>query len=827
MAADRYIWIVQVAGLGRDGLTSSNSTTRERIEAMALATASANAQPSGSICDEWQPLIVPGSISMGEMSFGPLTGKVASSTLSLAITLRDDRPEVGRFFLAPVRAKQPILLMNRGEEIAPGDTSAAFSTIEPGVSLASLGVAEGSILYNGREALRVASVNDTTDTITFFDQLPDPASAGTVPKSGGVALQRGQIGTYLSTHTASAVDDLPPFADNRWFDVSPFCAGREVRLLRYDGESASETVWWRGMIDGEPTLASDGVTLTIKCCDIFQALKDAQINTKGGRGVGSRAFNRGRESGTKMWKFQRPVRNQDSLYRTPAIGTEVVYQVGSSVVAGVYEFVDGRDEPLGSLISVKSGAAAFGGELLDAVNANTPGPDTKRINELLVSDPLDGTSPALDTPIMAAANHPLYCTDLPDRTDISTTRNAIVDHPVMLALAFMRGLTCPNLPDHWTVPIPTEYLDVESFTELAYTSSYGEIDQWPGMVIGKDGKPIKFWKFVTEQLLSGLGIGLAYGDPDDGKGGQIVVKSLFAGNANIEGSVTLSQLVAGRGATIQTRLAADNLVVNSGQGIGDSPRFISILSALYNESFFPYDTGNVELSTPGLVHPDDETDLDQSRRVDFLIGLYRQFADLLRTPLVTVRRTVTADKLLYPGQWVTISNTGGIDPATGTTETLTTATALGIVIKVTPDLSGALDQTVELYLLPFGLSRIGPAGEVDTATTSTVTLLAAEFLGPVSPYAPADGISVTTDAGGFEAGQKVLLLNSALEKVTQVEKISSISSNVVTITGTWTATGGGAYSPNAGDILTLADFSDSDDEEQTVYAFVAEDEWML
>ena len=821
MAADRYIWIVQIAGLGRDGLTSSNSTTRERIEAMALATASTDAQPNGSICDEWQPLIVPGSLSMGEMSFGPLTGKVASSTLSFALTLRDDRPEIGRFFLAPVRAKQPILLMDRGEEIAPDDTSAAFSTIEPGASLASLGVAEGSILYNGREALRVASVNDTTDTITFVDQIPDPASAGTSPKSSGVALQRGQIGTYLGTHTASAVDDLPPFADNRWFDVSPFCAGREVRLLRYDGESASETVWWRGMIDGEPTLASDGVTLTVKCCDIFQAMKDAQINRRGGRGTASKAFRPG--DTTFLQVKDRPVRSQDSLYREPAALSEAVYQVGSSAITGFYTSVSqaGSD-----FVLITSGPSAFGGELLD-VEDGYPGTSTVRINELLVSDPLDGTSPATNIPLIASVNHPLYCTDLPDRADIGTTRNAILDHPVMMALAFMRGLTCPNLPDHWTVPIPTEYLDVDSFTAMAYTGPYAAIDQWPGLVAGKDGKPIKFWKFVTEELLSGLGIGLAYGDPADGKGGQIVVKSLFAGNANIEGSVTLSQLVAGRGATIQTRLAADNLVVNSGQGIGDSPRFISILSALYDESFFPYDTGNVELSTPGLVHPDDETDIDQSPRVDFLIGLYRQFADLLRTPLVTVRRTVTADKLLYPGQWVTISNTGGIDPATGTTDTSTAAKALGVVIKVTPDLSGALDQTVELYLLPFGLSRIGPAGEVDTATTSTVTLQADEFLGPESPYAPADGISVTADAGGFEVGQKVLLLDSTLEKMTQVEEISGISGNVITITGTWTATGGGAYSPSAGDILTLADFSDSEDEEQTTYAFIAEDEWML
>lgn len=836
MSAQTYIWIVQIAGLARDGLTSSNSTTRERIEAMALTTASAEAQPAGSICDEWQSYVIPGSLRMGEMSFGPLTGKVASSSVSFDLRMDDNRPELGRFFLAPLRAKKPILQLDAGESIGATGTSAAFTPIEdPSATLASLGVAEGSILYNGREALRVASVNDTTDVITFVDALPMLIGGGTVQKSTqGEALRRGHCGTYIETHEAIEPDAEPPFVDARWFDVSPFVSGREVRILRYDGASATEEVWWRGVIDGEPTLAGDGVTLTVKCVDIFQALKNATINTRGGIGRASNVYRLRIEDDSPLtiaFVYEYPVSTADQLYKT-GNRRGYVYQIGKSVIAGT---VLNRSVE-SSALRITSVRNAFGGDLLDIGSyAERVTSTNEKINELLVSDPLDATSPAAKTPVFTtdlnagAADHPLYCTDLPDRTDLSSTRSAIVDHPVLIALALMRGLTCPNLPDHWTIPIPTEFLDLESFINVAY-ETYEEIDSWPGMVAGKDGKPIKALKFINEELLNGLGIGLAYGDPSEGKGGQIVVRSLFGGNQNLADDVTLSALNSGRGATIQTRLAADSLIVRSGQGIGNKPRFTNVAGEAFRTRFFPYDAGNVELKTPGLVHPNNEDEsllLGDTGRVAFLSGVYRQFAALLRTPLVTVNRRVTSDRLLYPGQWLLVSNTGGIDQSTGLRDTTTAATTLAVVVRVTPDLSAALDQAVDLLLFPFGLSRIGPAGEVASGTSSTVVLETDEFLGEVNPYEPTPDLSAERDADTFEVGQKVILLTSALEKATQVEEISGISGNTITISGTWTAVGGGAYTPNVGDILTLADFSDSNEAEQTTYAFVAENDWTL
>lgn len=828
MATKQYTWIVQVAGLARDGLTSSNSTTRERVEAMAITSASADAQPSGTICDVYQPYMRPQSLRMGEMTFGPITGKTASSSVSFDLILSPDRPEIGRFFLAPQRSKRPILQINSGQTLDVDENSARFTPIDdPSATLASLGVQEGSILYNGREALRVASVNDTTDEITFVNAIPaGDDTAGTQTKTGfGIALRRGQCGTYIESHIAIEDGDEPPFVDARWFDASPFVTGREVRILRYDGESARETVWWRGVIDGEPTLAQDGITLTVKCVDIFQALKNAKINTRASVGRAVNAIQTVAE-GAPLYTviLDRPWQDtRDALYRSDIAGRGAVYQFGKSVIAA--EIV----QPVTGYAEIRSGISAFGGDPLDVSTSTTARSTDVKLYELLVSDPLDGTSPAVSQGVISAANHPLYCTDLPDRSDLSATRSAIVDHPILIALALMRGLTCPNLPDHWTIPVPTEFLDVDSFTTLAY-ETYERIDAWPGMVAGKDGKPIKAWEFINEELLNGLGVGLAYGDPSEGKGGQVVVRSLFGGNANLADEVTLSAINAGRGATIQTRLTADSLIVRSGQGIGDAPRFTSVSGSLFRTRFFPYDDDNIDLRAPGLIHPDDPSTgaaVASIDRVNFLAGIYRQFADLLRTPLVTVSRRVTSDRLLYPGQWLLLSDTGGIDQTTGGRVTATAATTLAIVVSVRVELEAALDQTVQLYLLPFGLSRIGPAGEVASGTSSTVVLEQATFRGPVSPYEPTSGISITRDAAAFEVGQKVVLLDSTLAKVTQVEEIQSVSSNTVNIVGTWTATGGGSYSPQGGDILTLADYSDSEADEQALYAYVLQDTWTL
>ena len=69
-----WIWLVEIEGLARDGLTSN---VQPSITPMALTSepwpgdSAFAGGASGRVCDEWQTVLQPGSVTLSAMSFSP------------------------------------------------------------------------------------------------------------------------------------------------------------------------------------------------------------------------------------------------------------------------------------------------------------------------------------------------------------------------------------------------------------------------------------------------------------------------------------------------------------------------------------------------------------------------------------------------------------------------------------------------------------------------------------------------------------------------------------------------------------------------------------
>jgi hypothetical protein len=233
--------------------------------------------------------------------------------------------------------------------------------------------------------------------------------------------------------------------------------------------------------------------------------------------------------------------------------------------------------------------------------------DWKDAFEVLATDPFDVPVSQTDN-AMTPDLHPFYCTDLPGASA------GVLRHPLHLLLAHMRLLTCPNLPDHWCVPMSSGDVAVDEILALA-SGPLASIDQWPGVVAGKDGKPIKFLEWAYGSYLQGIGGGWAVDYH-----GRLTVRIITAlpssaltaaagiilaelGQSGF-GEVTTATALYGRANSSTTENAADDVQAAIGQGLSDRERLtVSALSA-YRADYDSPGVSVIRLNAAGAASPD-------------------------------------------------------------------------------------------------------------------------------------------------------------------------------------------------------------------------------
>ena len=793
---ERRIWVWSFAGLARDGVDS--------VTPLPIATARATGMLATSVFEDAYACLIPKRGQRFQMSLDgdgvfPVSGQSRDAAARVTITLDDERfPEIARYFLAASGARTPATRALAGT---------TFGTQSTTISLESGGGSQFSaddVIYWRRQAFRVAS--STANAVTVVNSIPDPANPGSfVTRSGTTTATQpeDQFGCFRKELLGRASNETQ-FEDDRIYTVNPFLRGREVLLYTTDGE-ATETVWGRFTIQGDPVVDSDSCTVQVRLRGILGMLQDRKINYRPNvyqaqQGVGTVVVNGQRVSApsftlTGTGKSAAEIA-RDSLWEGAGAG---VVQVDKGIACG---------PGMGTLSTTDvrniTGQAvqpwlseAFDDEADKAVKAN----------ELLCSDPLDETSPTGVT-LTDATKHPLYSTELPLPPDVGGF-GRIANHPFEIALCLI-GAIDSNLPEHWRGQVPPSWVDVDGILSAAVTR-YDFASPWNGALWGKDGKSLKL-----SNVLDGLlrGIFCTMGLTDDGK-------LTFVGMLDVVSAGTLdrSRTLPGRGSTIDQSNTVDEFTVRT--GISFSKNDIAhILTADdgYDSDLFPYQDSSIAIDAPGLIHPDEVVGegFSQLPGVNGMLGVMTSMAQLFRSSNPVMRVDVTGATRIRSGRYYEFSAPGLRDGTTGLTNHDSDEEYFGYVMAAEQDIGDAekaLSQSLTVLRLPYELAAIGPAGEVASSATpggnTTLTLTQALYVLEISYEV--GGETLNRDVEQFAAAQVCIITDLNGVPKTDPFTIASTTnaSNLIAVTGSIAAIGGGTYTHASGDIVTLADADDS------------------
>jgi hypothetical protein len=843
-----YQWIVEVAGLGRTTGTFSDNSQRIRPLAMSTGGPERQAASARTLCDTYVACLVPGSIRFGSTGCNPLSGEFRSGTCGFQIVLDDARwPEVGRFFLSPGAARS--IAARTGSNVTPSTISLNLDAVA-GATLALSGIAANGIIYSGREALRVQTVG--LFTVTVYNLMPDTTdhdlSADVTRSGNGVAGRIGHIGTRQERHNNRTVGELPPVPDDRWFTSTPFVSGREVTVyVKTDSADDAEFVVWRGFLSGSPRLMPDGVTLAVEAVDMLQGLSARKLNERP-LGIVAQwltSYDAPAIAQKRYWfmgstpDLSQPQAEAQTLWGNPqasgasSFGFPAVLQVGKAALfVDQYNLTGGRE--IGYVYAGGPYRAVFGSESLP----DAPLTSADRVFELLVSDPLDESSPVTRGQAIKPQDHPYWCDNLPDPSSPGSTTTGVLKHPLHMVLAHLGALACPNLPATWKIDLPVELIDSAGIIELARTT-YSAIDAWPGVIGGQDGKAVKALGWLADQFLRPIGAAFAltgWADADTGVvGAQITVRSAVLSPEAIGPELNVEHIVWGRGAVVETGISADSVRCTAGVGLDGNPNLILLGDEVYESGFFPWQSSAYEFPGGGLVHPDDTGEsMANYQRVRWVRRYIQTLATLFRYPLTVITREVVWTRPVVAGELVEM------DAAVlfrseddGQLSGVTDDTKIALALSVGLSIEEALTQTVTFLVFPFTARRLGPAARVTTGSSTTViNCYDAVYVQQVNgdgEYAPGNGRSaVSKDVSTFQIGDIVVVRTQALAVATDPEEIVSIDagSSPPTITlasGLTVIGGGGPYTPSDNDVVTLAQQADADSNSLQDYVYVGRD----
>lgn len=762
----QWTWVIGIAGLGRP-----DSATPK---AVGLSTFSGNQPASTWFAEDYESVIVKDSVRLGAQSTAPITGDMRQGTLSFRVVLDDDaRPWLSKFLLGSVRNATGHLAENGDYPVTAGSV-----TLRTGEGA---NFTEGDQCHLGRSTYRVESI--AGDVLTFADwrQIYGGTSSSTL--ATGEAGQLGQFLTRLEDWQGRAEWDAPPYRDDRVWSTNPFIRGREVLLTQsVYGSAGPETVWGWFVIESVSVDASQAQA-TIECRDVTEVLRERQFNERANQYTVTVA--RRTSAGGLIVGFETADYREDGgVWVKPSPGY-VVRNIGVIQVEKSAFVLDGQF--LGP--SQSWSRFGFGGGSCDGTPSfgSDPAPedpaswiDKGKAWELLVSDP--GIMPQ-------AEQHPLWC----DTNEARGGVPCILSHPVDIVLAMLGGLSS-NLPATWIVDMPSWMLDVDDI-RITRDVSFGWVRDWPGLVAGMEGKPVKAFEFLGDILRS---IGAAFAVSSTGR---LTIRSLFDPASGEP--ITSTRVLFGRPGQRDDDLTADTIVANVGVGVAGRTAIQVRADDVYLSTLYPYHDAVVEIPAHGLVHPD-----HGGQDIAWYLPFLRQFGQLLRCAPMVWGLRVTATERVTPGMVRDFTITGIRSPS-GILESAT-RTFRGFVLRTTNDgsVAGAATTTIDVLDFGFDATRIGPAAEVTSWNgTDELTLVRERFIQSPVPYyfQGSSEDPMLADGEGFDSSDVCVLTDFRGLVKSDLFTVSGFDESTALLTATASITG---YTWADGDRVRLANVSD-------------------
>lgn len=865
MTRGSWIWLIEIEGLGRDNLTANNQFS---ITPMALTTQSwptnsayAGGFATSRICDEWQTVIQPESVTLSAMSYSPFAQKPGAQTLSFDIALPDSLPEIERYFLS-----NPLPVANITAQIDPTDNTISMDTTSA--------LTAGDIIYIGAECFRVAVVNSGT-LITVNQAIiggsstngPDitwpygiSLNVGTRAGDGAVGII-GAFGSRIAIHEVPQPNELPPFPDTRVYLANPRVKGRRIYLRRVSwGLNGSGVEGYREQLFGQylirdVTVNANGTTISVTAGSLVASYEKAELGAKGvsdrlqvytGPAGGTAALidldNTSGQLDRRIWKSN-TVCYSSGGEAGMFVGTEFV---GIAIANGETIFRSLRT------------TRTFGLKLFSTIQLELDevNPEMARfisreagqkVKEVLISDPLEIILDTSGNETLYPFNqsyHPYYSTDKPGGA-------GVLQHPLHLMLAHL-GQLSSNLPYHWQLRLDTQAIAKAAILQYAEQLV---INAWPGVCVTG---PVKAMEWLAKTFLQPLACGFVTDEFGRLSVAPITmlrpspwgVPKVFDGNSNTN-SIDDSVLAIGRQVQRIVEVEAGVTQSITGQGLGKEPR-ITIQSAdAYKVADGEPENTTFQIDAMGAFSPDDETQsavlvdivpVMFMRSITSTIGTYLRAGAIQYTfripsgfpdeeqlyqPNGNTLAPAMPSRYALPGTYVTISaNVSGLRKLPG------------------PRLAAVLEHkwedncaTQSLRVLDLGnLIRIAPAGRVVSATdnldgTMNIVLEPDFEVIPV-PYETSPFGSITEDgetlsafattAGDYE------FVRFYDETLADRNPGAGNSEQVISYdiaTNTLTTFYGAGYLPVVGDFVLLAELGEGDVDE--FYAFMGRDSFNL
>jgi hypothetical protein len=689
-------------------------------------------------------------IDVADQGVSPVRGDPQQGSLDLEIVIPPAQVEAAAYFA--VNSARPVCYAL--SSLGPTQTIIYVDAAELAIS----GIVADSIIYWGREAFRVKSVDLGPGTIEIRDQIP----GGTRSANGAIGVL-GHFGTYIEFHAGENPDQLPPYSDSRIYLENPFLKDREICVWISDGENP-ETVQSTYYLD-RATWTNDQTTLEIGARDTLALVAGLQFNSNittysnvsapiyGGLGSDG-YFPNGQLVTCTSLNFQ------NSVINSAGGGLSVFF----AKVVHLTPY-SGPSDTQGFILTNPIG--------LDAISG-PPGGGEAQILEVISSNP--NFYPLND---LGVPSSPYYSSDL----------GAVADNPMDILRCHL-GTISSQLPPAWIVPLPADQINDAEIEALGATVYQGQT--WRGILQICDGASFSAMGWLTSKILRPLGASFT-----TDTSGRLTVRSLFDGRAPVS-TVGDESVLIGRGVSFDLEIGVDSIRASTARKITGEYLIRLFGQGAYQSAFqLTRDPQIVDWDAEGLLSAADLLSVAQfdlarySERIARIAALFRY-----RVQTVNLRVLMTAN--LAPGQFRTFQIRGLRAPSTGQVED-SPSERFGYVVKVAND-PRRWTATVTVILFAIAPRRLGPSGEVKAGGTATsFDLVHDEYTAPV-PYSPrASGSAVNFDFQTFKPGDSVVLRSPSLAVISNIRVIDNMAGGTITLTSPFNVT------PSEGDVLTLAD----------------------
>lgn len=847
-----WIWLVEIEGLARDGLTSN---VQQSIVPMALTSEPWPGDSAfagglgGRVCDEWQTLLQPGSVTLSAMSFSPFAAAPGAQTLSFELSLPPERPEVERFFLS-----QPSPVARLTAAVTPTATTITMDD--------TTGITAGDVLYIGAECFRVRTVDSSTQVSlctgivggnspggpTLIWPEAGAANNGTRGGDGAVGVV-GAIGSRIAQHDIPAVDQPPPWPDDRVYLANTRVKGRRVYLRRVSwGLNATGDEGYREQLFGQFVITAvnvnaDGTTISVSASSLVASFTKAEL---GARAVADRLMVNTTNAGTLILatidRDPSPDANERRIWRSTAVaysgGSEAGFFVGLAGDGGGPTSLTKYAIPTSRTLGVKPfrSDTALTTDLVEQFSAGTAGTAVK---EVLLSDPFEQNfdTTGNEATYGPGTIFPYYSNDKPGGA-------GRLKHPLHMLLAHLAQLHS-NLPNHWQLRLDTSAVAVDAILQLAEQIA---VNEWPGVCVTG---PVKAMEWLAKTFLQPLACGWVTDEFGRLSVGSVTMSRLSPWSvpdvANLAASLRIDAEALAPGRQVQRIVEAESgvTVMNIGQGLGKEPRIVIQSVDAYRVADGDPQVKTFEIAAMGAMSPDDPADNNlalMSNTIMLLRALASTVGLYLRDGVIQYTLHIPSS---YPAEDEAFApfGVGVLGPAMPSRYAL--PGALVLLSAIIPGLRKLPGErlavvlghqwqddcaTQQIRVADIGAAvRIAAAGRVVSASVVSGQLeivLDPDFeVLPVPYNAPPFG-NVTEDGqtlaafAPFGEFEFVRFFDDTLAERNpgpgNAEQVASYNA----ATNTLTTSNVGGYTPVAGDFVLLANLGESDTPVEDYFAFM-------